>query len=180
MFTKNWYRALALFLGSNNGEFGAKTTYKMASGNSTEYTSRVFGVGFGATGQTSSYTDGFGPSMKFVTTSGNGVHFGTGTTEPIFDDYKLSGDVISASKFSYSAVLSSESDDEGISYTAEYTISNTDSDSFTIGEIGLFTYATNNIGLFMVERTVLDEPVTIPAGGVGRVTYTIRMEYPTA
>ena len=30
-----------------------------------------------------------------------------------------------------------------------------------------------------VERTVLETPVTIPAGGVGQVTYTIRMNYPT-
>lgn len=29
-----------------------------------------------------------------------------------------------------------------------------------------------------INRTVFDTPVTIAAGGVGQVTYTIRMNYP--
>ena len=32
---------------------------------------------------------------------------------------------------------------------------------------------------YLIERTVLESPITIPAnGGVGQVTYKIRMDYP--
>ena len=69
-----------------------------------------------------------------------------------------------------------------------FTLTNTGSEDFTISELGLVTYAyiTNTNGYcyennFLLERTVLENPITIPAnGGVGQVTYTIRMDYPVA
>ncbi len=78
-----------------------------------------------------------------------------------------------------------------LSYDDEFNLirtilcTNTSSDSITIREIGIYALAylgagsTSNMTCLM-ERTVLDTPVTIPAGGIGQVTYTIRMNYPTA
>lgn len=110
-----------------------------------------------------------------------GAVLGTGTTPPSLDDYRLSGDMIT--DFNYTSTVSIEEVDGGVEYTAVYTITNAGADEFTIGEIGLFgtTYGSSSASYaVLIERTVLDEPVTIPAGGVGQVTYTIRMEYPTA
>ena len=124
------------------------------------------------------------PNMCFVltsTTSSGGVILGTGTTTPTLDDYCLSGDMITT--FTYSKNVTVTSDESGVTITALYTITNTGSSAFTIGELGLIaaTYSsTSTSNKCLVERTVLDTPVTIPAGGVGQVEYTITFNLPTA
>ena len=124
------------------------------------------------------------PNMYYVqtsTASGGGVILGTGTTTPTLDDYCLSGDMITT--FTYSKDVSVTSDESGVTITALYTITNTGSSAFTIGELGLIAAPYNHSSAgykCLVERTVLDTPVTIPAGGVGQVVYTITFNYPTA
>ena len=110
---------------------------------------------------------------------GGGVMFGDGTTPVTLDDYKLSGNIITT--ISSSVSLSWDSDDEGCSGTALYTLTNSGDSAITISEVGLFSgvFSNNNMN-YMLERTVLDEPVTIEAGAIGQVTYTIRLNYPTA
>ena len=74
-------------------------------------------------------------------------------------------------------------DESGLTITALYTITNTGSSAFTIGELGLIAATYTNVSTnskCLVERTVLDTPVTIPAGGIGQVEYTITFNYPTA
>lgn len=117
-------------------------------------------------------------------TSLGGVVFGTGTTAPALDDYCLSGDLITT--FAYTvASFTVDADDTGVTITALYTLTNTGDDAFTIGEVGLIasTYDNSNYKSAnykcLLERTVLDTPVTIAAGGVGQVTYTLKMNYPT-
>lgn len=115
-----------------------------------------------------------------------GVLFGTGTTPPSGGDYALSGDIVDT--ITVSNVRSHTVDDSGDTLTMVYTITNTGDTDITIGEVGLiapFQYActaSNNRKTVypLIERTVLDKPITIPSGGVGQVTYTIRMNYPTA
>lgn len=121
------------------------------------------------------------PSSK----CGCGVFFGSGNTPSTIDDYKLAGDVITGCTCSYVDKSTYESDGSASTLTYEYTITNNNDTEITIGEIGLFfeTYwkssNTTNIHYFnMFERTALETPITIPAGGVGQVTYTIKMEYP--
>lgn len=122
------------------------------------------------------------------TTPIRGVVFGTGTTAPTENDYKLSGDAIAG--LSNSNITMNEEatyDDSGAAITVVYTISNTTGAEITIGEVGLLdTLKTKESSVYaekyhtiLWERTVLGSPVTIPAGGVGQVTYTIRMNYPT-
>lgn len=108
-----------------------------------------------------------------------GAIIGTGTTPPAIDDYNLSGDMITT--FSASSAVSRAIDDSGHTITVVYTITNTGTADFTIGEIGLIagTNTSAAANKCLLERTVLDTPVTIAAGGVGQVTYTIRMNYPT-
>lgn len=112
-----------------------------------------------------------------------GVSFGTGNTPTSFDDYTLSGDVVTA--ISFTLVRSCGVDDNGCTLTCIYTITNTENKDVTIGEVGIwgrYEYYYNNSNRKtvypLIERTVLESPVTIPAGGVGQVTYTIRLNYP--
>ena len=62
--------------------------------------------------------------------------------------------------------------------SAVLTITNNNATDITIGEVGIVYQGSNTAAL--LERTVLDSPITIPAGGVSQITYTIRMNYPTA
>lgn len=117
----------------------------------------------------------------------SGVVFGTGNTPPTSDDYTLSGsgvDGLSNSNITY--VISYENSETTRSIIATYTITNSTGADITIGEVGLVCtlygtrsgYTSGSYYPILVERTVLDSPVTIPADGVGQVTYTIRMNYP--
>jgi hypothetical protein len=117
----------------------------------------------------------------------NNVVFGAGNAVPTIDDYTIN-DFISG--LTVTVQRTWIADDNGGSVTAVYTITNPKSEDVTISEIGLFsktstraTADTNGLNVYtpvLCDRTVLDTPVTIPAGGIGQVTYTIRMNYPTA
>ena len=112
-----------------------------------------------------------------------GVRFGTGDTPPTLDDYKLSGNNVTGLTFSTNVVW--VKDDDGDGATATYTITNNNTTDVTIQEVGLFqqiytTRSKEDSTYQLWERTVLDSPVTIPAGGVGQITYTLRVNYPTA
>lgn len=112
------------------------------------------------------------------------VCFGDGDTAPTIDDYCLSGTVITGISATSNVVASTEGDTNVL--TATYTITNNNSTDITIKEIMLNTgyYLTSAsssyTGSIATDRTVLDEPVTIEAGGVGVVTYTIRFDPPVA
>lgn len=124
------------------------------------------------------------PSIYYLRDSyekGGGVVLGTGTTQPTYEDYKLSGNLVSG--YNYTKTVTIANEENRASITAAYTITNTTSSPFTIGEIGLVAdilTGGNNSSQYkcLLERTVLDSPVTIPAGGVGQITYTITIEYP--
>jgi hypothetical protein len=116
---------------------------------------------------------------------GSGVVFGSGNTPATVNDYKLAGDTIMGCTCSYANKSTYNSDGSTSALIYDYTITNNNDAEITIGEIGIFfeTYwkhsNTDNRHYFnMIERTALETPITIPAGGVGQVTYTIRMDYP--
>ena len=119
--------------------------------------------------------------------TGSGIVFGNGTKEVSFDDYALSGDIFTT--FTATSGYTFSHDVDGMTVTTTATLTNTGTSDFTVSEVGLYgwqsaytsqTTSSTTMCRFMVERTVLDTPVTIPAGGIGQVTYTIRMNYPTA
>lgn len=117
-----------------------------------------------------------------------GVIFGSGNEAPTIDDYKLSGSVIQNIVTNHAKNLTYNEDGSFSEASYLYTITNNNSTEITIGEVGLFSEAvwktSNNSSTmythhyYMWERTALETPITIPAGGVGQVTYTIRMGYP--
>ena len=119
--------------------------------------------------------------------SSNGVVLGDGDTPPTFEDYTLAGNLIS--NFVFTASTSTlKTDDSGATIRALYTITNNNSKEITIKELCLIVNATqfssgsglNAKNKIVLDRTVLDTPVTIPAGGIGQVEYTITLNYPAA
>lgn len=127
-----------------------------------------------------------------TSTFGYGVAFGTGNAPVTIDDYKFSGETVT--NFTVSSVYNHSSAIDGTETinTRTYTITNNNNFDITIGEVGFFagTYiqtgwnssSSSNVfhnPIYMLERTALENPITIPAnGGVGQITYTIKMEYP--
>ena len=103
----------------------------------------------------------------------DGVIFGDGTGVVSNDDYKLFGNIKTG--FSYSSIQEVVRIDNECIKKHIYTITNGTSEDMTIAEIGYIVqaYADGYYHNALLEHTVLDEPVTIPPGGVGQVTYTI-------
>lgn len=160
MILKNYYLAL-----------GSWHTYTAQTGINVAGTSKTIS---GATSYQAIRMDQY---MKSVQTSyAAGVILGDGDLPVTLDDYKLSGSVITG--ITASVAFSPSLEETGATASGLLTITNGNADSVTIKEIGICASISNTI--LMVERTVLDSPVTIPAGGVGQITYTIRMNYPTA
>lgn len=189
MFTRNWYKAMLAQMYNNAAITGTDClggTFKFVSGSAGGYTAnngvytntQLFLTGGSST---SSLSDNkYIANLAQVRTSltPGGVYFGTGDKEPTFDDYAISGEIIST--IAASANVVATPDDDGCTFVSTYTVTNNGSAPVTIKEVCLY-YRAPSEGLFLVERTLLDTPVTIDAdGGVGQVTYTIRFNYPTA
>lgn len=108
-----------------------------------------------------------------------GVCFGSGTTPATEDDYCMEGDLFT--NYTYSQTY--EYGNGSVTY--KYTLTNNGDEPFTIGEIGIVTNVTSAVAgnttgyrsMVLLERTVLESPITIPAnGGVGQIAYTLKMD----
>lgn len=115
-------------------------------------------------------------TINRTSTIGNGyLMLGTGTTAPTADDHclespittNLSCDSISVSRTSLIKT-----------YTA--TFANSGSSDITVTEVGFiiciyynYSNSSENSDNFLMDRTVLDTPVTIPAGESRTITYTL-------
>lgn len=179
MLTNNYYSLLGMCLTSN-----VTTTYHPFSttdGNIKNY--RYY------SNQASSYVEtglGFayaGTVVKSVNEAG--IIFGDGTTAPTASDYAISGKAISG--LTISTIKTADISEPGtIAKSVLYTITNGNAKAITISEIAyiynLYGYNDNSSTLnavyTMLDRTVLDTPITIDPGGVGQITYTINMSYP--
>ena len=121
---------------------------------------------------------------------GEGVVFGDGVTPPTIDDLSISGNRVTGLTASNTSISVSDKYEEDYwERTCIYSITNTTASAMTIKEAAIaFTfygeknryYADYVNCPYIVDRTVLDTPVTIEPGGIGQMTYTIRMNYPVA
>ena len=124
-------------------------------------------------------TDG----LKLGSTGGGGTYsyivLGSGTTPATVDDYKLENQITSG--LTGTTAITVDEDNDAI-YVL--TLTNTSSEDITIGEVGIFAScftknSSSSTALFLLERTVLDAPITIPAGGIGTIDYSIKLPIPT-
>lgn len=101
------------------------------------------------------------------------ILLGNGTTEPTREDYTMSGDILTTGK-QQSASGTMEVMPDGYKTTRYLFVNNTGTEDFTVNEIGWFCKK----GLLM-DRTLLETPLIIPAGQTGKISYTIYFKYPT-
>ena len=190
MFTKNWYykEQLSDLLGFSSD--AVRTAYHSYTGTMHNASGKVEDINlYTAMGQLLTIE----PANPAKSGTYYGVAFGDGTAEPTVDDVMLCGTQHMGITTSNTTIEKSRTvEGDKLVITAVYTIDNTTEADLTISEVGLFSYTTyytvngNTASTYKrylpcaVERTLLDTPITIHAGGVGKVTYTIRMNYPTA
>lgn len=150
MFTKNFYQALRAQANQASARYYRFTKVT----NTTELTSFAPALGV------------FLGSIQTGYTNKGGVVFGEGTEPPTYEDYKLSGTPITG----INATVTNNNKNEATELEYVYTITNGNSEAITIAEIGIVTS-----GYYLLERSLLDTPITIPAGGIGQVTYRINL-----
>lgn len=110
----------------------------------------------------------------------SGVVLGTGDDEMSMDNYQLSGSIITGLKTT--TAVYTAFDDNAASRMVEFTLSNTTSIDKTIKEVAYIDEVhSSDAGYryYMLDRTVLAEPLTIPSGGVGKLRYMIEIKMPT-
>lgn len=163
MLTRNYYNAQRAALAKTLIEDGIKDVY----GN-------VSDVGY--------YSDYVSsPILTSISFTGyGGIVIGKGTTPATLDDYCLEWLITSGMTASNSRGI----DENGNPYTL-ITLTNITDKAITVGEIGVVGYGYYQAGSsspkhILLDRTVLESPITIEPGGVGQITYTIRFNYPTA
>lgn len=177
MLTKNYYKALAgtylNFL--NDTETGAGQLYLIKQHGYALPVSYY---------QLRYYVTHSHPTEIVITSKTNykaahaGIAFGDGNAEPTLDDLTLSGNLITT--LSGTVSRSVTVGDTGCEDTYVYTLTNTGSDPVTIRELGIFSsYVANDADTTcLIDRVVLDTPVTIPSGSTGEVTYKFKVKYP--
>ena len=107
-----------------------------------------------------------------------GVSFGTGTTPSTASDYFLKN-ILGDTQISVSvpSAVSFSRFDNYDEYSVTFGVTNITAEAITISEVGLTAKPQSNPYYVLVDRTVLDAPVTIPAGQSKQITYTIRFNY---
>lgn len=113
-----------------------------------------------------------------TSTSNTGVAFGTGSTPPSLDDYWLSGDLITEISIVAQRITRANTEG-GVGFTSKLTVENTGSDSIVINEMAIvakcYKGGTTANGSVMVDRTVLDTPLTLAPGEQGTIDYTFNL-----
>lgn len=106
-----------------------------------------------------------------------GVYFGAGSSPATLADYTLESTITTGLAFSGGLEKVSAYENGKAEVIARYIVTNTSDAEINIWEIGCFmpiqSSSSSQYKLVMVERTVLTEPITIPAGESKMVTYKV-------
>ena len=174
MLTKNFKAVAAMLLAVGTSNRKGLLPVKNYQGTTYYLMSSTFS-------QSNYYPYAYSNSVVYSNAS-TGINLGTGTTAATEDDYVLES--IITSGLSCSVNHSQGVDESGNPYLQyDITVNNTGSASVTIGEIGytqsLFAATaqgdTSGSGQrCLLDRTVLDTPVTIPAGSYAVIRYTLK------
>ena len=187
MFLKNFYIVMAEALfGDNVSESGGSVVNYIGDSKVIASSSSLLSCDFQlcnnnvSSSQYAAHLGKISTSMKQA-----GVLFGDGDDPEAIDDYKLAGNIIG--NITGIARITRDYDSDGsLTTRVVYTITNNNSNAVSIKEIGILgsisTGSSSSVEKYrcLLERTVLDAPVTIEAGGVGMVEYTLYAELPTA
>ena len=117
-----------------------------------------------------------------LSSSSSGIAIGSGDTEPTEEDYTLESQITGLSA-SISVANTLNSENFSFKHSLMVTLTNSGSEDVTIREIGYFGYSgtsatrgaavgqNNNAKGFLIDRTVLDSPVVVPAGDSSVISY---------
>ena len=109
-----------------------------------------------------------------------GVSFGTGNTPASMSDYAL-GSILGNTQISVStpSAVSFSRGETFDEYSVSFGVTNITDEAITVSEVGLTakTHPNFDNAYALVDRTVLDVPVTIPAHQTKHIAYTIRFNY---
>ena len=174
MLTKNWYEYFRTYMGFA-GNQTANEWCKAVDVNGVQYSPMTY---------SSSYNNLF-PLTIFSNTfatkkTAGGLHFGDGSAQPTSDDYYLSGNQITTLSRS-SQVLDCSAEGDTAKTVFTFTVKNTGTSAVTVREIAWvmpLRVSGNSDKYFMLDRTVIDEPVTIAAGDYAIIRYTISCTMP--
>lgn len=167
MLTRNFYGLLELSINCATSVANVGTNVVSSNGESVTY----FAPDTASTGKVFpgyNITIGTAPAV-------NCFWLGSGSSASSLSDYTLE-EPIESNRFTQSAYR------EGNKII--FTITNISSDPLTIREIGWFTdkayqrYSNRNYPV-MTDRTVLDNPITLQQGEVGKIEYAINVLKPT-
>lgn len=118
-----------------------------------------------------------------------GVCFGLGTTPPTVDDYKLENQITAGVTITRTSETGGRDQNGNPLYDTVYSIKNNTAAAITVSEIGWRVDALCNSRMFaggggyyntyslLIDRTVLDNPITIAAGETGLVKYTVSASF---
>lgn len=129
------------------------------------------------------YIGAFPVSCNYTvqTSKSSGILIGSGTTPATENDYFLQSQITSGFTHTVTLTQSIENDSPVLQYNI--IITNTSASNLVISEIGyaqsLFAHATQggspaNTDYFLFDRTVLDTPITIPAGESAGIKYKLK------
>ena len=111
-----------------------------------------------------------------------GVYFGTGTTAATKNDYALESPITSGLTITNPSRLVTKNMNERHIFVSDFVVRNDTSNNIVINEVGIFTPTSSENGAsvnsvavshVLMERTVLDAPITIPAGEARLIEYAI-------
>ena len=175
MFVKNWYKILSCIWASDaNAESDGFASVGIVNLNNEVWVASgsLYNAIYDVFLHNNNAAPYLGRCLTTDTPSQGGVIFGDGSTPVSLDDYKLSGNIIKT--YSVIPVVNKAITDNGMEFTCTYTLTNTGDSDIVISEVGILSAW----GAVLIERTVLDAPVTIAPDGTGQITYTIRLNYP--
>ena len=167
MFTDNYIKYRQMLF------FNRNTTYPM-------YFTSITGDSVGAYFEYSNTSDiGMYMHQGFCGEPNGGVYFGSGSTPATRADYNLESVITSGLTITNPSAPALTSEGEG-KYVVQspFTVHNNSDAEIVIREIGYFGVVSPQSGAYhrqivLFERTVLDEPIVIPAGQGKLVTYKI-------
>ena len=175
MLTKNFWKIFAGLVGRIQGETKEVT---VTLPDNTQYTDTLFASSsrpYGLLGVLST------PLCNNYIGSWYGTWFGTGTTPPTIEDVTLEAPItdesIACKGSTQSLIVVTEPDCVRIS--AAHSLTNTTSKDITIKEVGCFGKINSEQGAFLLDRTVLNTPIVIPAGRTVPIEYAIKFPYGT-
>lgn len=176
MLLINWYKALSAYVTNKHYTLTKTDGSTLQATGNNYYTPCI--------GHKPSTGGGNSPMMTQLGKYNGGtpgIVFGDGAEPVTLNDYTLSGNAFTNHTGTVDFTAAIDEADISVTMTSVCTLTNTGSEDFTIREVGLYVaYGGSTSNPLLYERTLLDSPVTIPASGVGQVTYTIKLKLPTA